>query len=31
MIKDYNPDTAGLPESHSAMADLRNPPIADEE
>lgn len=29
--KEYNPDTAGLPESHPTMADLRNPPSADEE
>lgn len=29
--KDYNPDTAGLPESHATMKELRNPPSADEE
>jgi hypothetical protein len=28
---DFNPETAGLPDSHPAMSELRNPPSADEE
>jgi hypothetical protein len=29
--KEYNPETAGLPDSHPAMSELRNPPSANEE
>lgn len=29
--EEYNPDTAGLPESHPVMSELRNPPSQDAE